>query len=179
MAVEAQTLRRWVCEAWNDHRLVPDLCRFIFARLDETDHYRNSLSFFALLAALKQEEAVSLDEMTASSDSPATVLELGYLREAVSSAHQATIDADFDRLATNSGLTPSEHAGVHRALTILAEDWAEHGSCDSRRVYLEEVLGPIEDQVYLQKFHYLWNTLVANMETRIRVALVDEGKRES
>ena len=175
MAVEAQTLRRWACEAWNEHRPVPDLCRFIFARLDDTDRYRNSLSFSALLVALKEEDSVSLDDMTASSDSPEMAFELSCLRAAVRSARQATIDADFERLAITAALAPTEREGVLQALTVLAEDWAEHGSCDSRRVYMEEVLGPIEDEVYLKKFHYLWNTLVANMEGRIRGMLSDGG----
>lgn len=170
-SAEPTLLRHWCLAAQSQSDNIPDICRVLFAKLDSDDRFRNSLGFFAILRALHDPRTDDADIEPSHSQTPQACLDQQRVRDTVLAAVSATVAADLDRLAKTAGLIPAERQSVVGALMLLANDWAEHKECDSRRVYLEELTGPMDDAIYREKYHYLWNTLVTNMLNHIRQSL--------
>lgn len=170
---ESALLRHWCLAAQSQSDNVPGICRVLFAKLDSDDRFRNSLGFFPLLRALHDHHSVEVEIEASHTVTPQACLDQQRVRDTVLAAVSATIARDLERLVTTAGLTPAERQSVVGALMLLANDWAEHKECDSRRVYLEELTGPMDDATYRQKYHYLWNTLVTNTLNHVRRSLSD------
>jgi hypothetical protein len=172
-SAEPALLRHWCLAAQSHSDNIPGICRVLFAKLDSDDRFRNSLGFFALLRALHDHHSVDTEIEASHTLTPQAYLDQERVRDTVLAAVSATVARDLERLAKTAGLTPAERQTVVGALMLLANDWAEHKECDSRRVYLEELAGPLDDATYRQKYHYLWNTLVTNTLNHVRQSLSD------
>ncbi|HWO58064.1 MAG TPA: hypothetical protein VNN55_10905 [bacterium] len=172
-SAEPALLRHWCLAAQSQSGNIPGICRVLFDKLDSDDRFRNSLGFFAILRALHDPRTDEADIEPSHSQTPHACLDEQRVRDTVLAAVSATIARDLDRLAKTAGLTPAERQTVVGAVMLLANDWAEHKECDSRRLYLEELTGPLDDATYRQKYHYLWNTLVTNTLNHVRRSLSD------
>jgi hypothetical protein len=153
-------LRQWAFEAVRDKRNIPEYCRVIFACLDESRNWRNSLTVYALAHGLHD----VLAEPESRVDPPQLDAQTEYLRRRFRAVVAAVVvellETELPRLAQRKCLTEEELAGFVRAMRNLTTDWVEHGSHDLLPVYLREELGDIPNELYASRFKYIWDTLV-------------------
>ncbi|HWO56217.1 MAG TPA: hypothetical protein VNN55_01495 [bacterium] len=170
-------LRQWAYEAVRDKRNIPEYCRVIFACLDQSRNWRNSLTVYALAHGLDD----VLAEPEYRPDPPQLDAQTEYLRRRfrviVAAVAADLLEAELPRLAQRQGLTDAEHAAFVQAMHNLTADWVEHGSHDLLPVYLREELGDVSNELYASRFKYIWDTLVKKCKQQVSERM-ESGRRD-
>lgn len=171
-------LRQWAYEAVRDKHNIPEYCRVIFACLDQSRNWRNSLLLYDLAHGL----ADVLAEPEHREDTGQADAQTEYLRRRFRAIVAAVVaelmETKLPRLAQRQNLNETERAAFERAMHNLTGDWVEGGSHDLLPVYLREELGDISNELYANRFKYIWDTLVKECKQTVRDRL-EGGKRNS
>lgn len=160
------------CRRFSD---MPDRCRFTFEALNQDDRFQNLIEcrrFIAILIRI-------LTDHDGSAPSQGPDPNTDYIRRTVrilaDNAMRSISEDLLPSLVKKRGLNDIECLALRHALTNLMTDFAEDGSHDLLPGYLKEVMPAGSEKVYLQRYKYAWETLVANAKERLRAGLREEG----
>jgi hypothetical protein len=173
-AVDQATLDAWVIRSVRTHPQMPERCRAVFGDLNTDDRFQNALEIYRLLSAIADWLTDSSDLRFGASESPRGAFIHRIIRRLAAEATRVTITEDLPRLSSNWNDNGAARAAYERALANLMLDFGETGDHDPLPQYLKAELDAQQDN-YLTRHKYAWETVVAAAKDRLREALRETG----
>lgn len=159
-------------------RLFPDMperCRSVFDQLDQDDRFQNLLECRRFISAMLRILTDHDDVRPSAESGPRTEYVRRTVRLLAENAIELALDQVLGKQAQKRGFSEDESSAFRRALVNLMDDFTQDGDHDLLPGYLKEAMTPCDESAYLERYKYVWETLVLRCKELLRDMLREEG----
>jgi hypothetical protein len=174
-AVDDSTLQHFIHTACRSFPDMPERCRSIFDQLNEDDRFQNLLECRRFISAMLRILTDHDDARPSAESGPRTEYVRRTVRLLAENAIELALDQVLGKQAHKRGFSEDESSAFQRALVNLMNDFTQDGDHDLLPGYFKEAMARCDESAYLQRYKYVWETLVSRCKELLRNMLREEG----
>jgi hypothetical protein len=175
LAIDDSTLQQFIHVACRSFPDMPERCRSIFDQLNEDDRFQNLLECKRVISTMLRILTNHDDVRPSGVSDPRSE----YVRRTVQLLAANAIDLAVDQVLAKQvhkrGFSENETNAFRQALVNLMDDFTQDGDHDLLPGYLKEAMTPCDESAYLERYKYIWETLVSRCKELLRETLREEG----
>lgn len=173
--IDDSTLQQFIHVACRTVPDMPERCGSVFDQLEADDRFQNLIECRRFISAMLRILTDHDDGRPSEGSGPRTEYVRRTVRLLAENAIELALDQVLGKQTQKRGFSEDESSAFSRALVNLMNDFAQDGDHDLLPGYLKEAMTPCDESAYLQRYKYVWESLVLRCKELLREMLREEG----